>query len=161
MRDARIAAIYEGTNGIQALDLVQRKLGLDGGQALAREIADMRAIALAVEGAADFGATAQRLFEAIDALERASAYLVASGNAALAGAAPYLKLFGLARGGACLASAGLAARKLAGEGDASQLGRITLARFFAEKIAVSAPGLAASVMSGGEVFESFDLAMAG
>jgi acyl-CoA dehydrogenase len=161
MRDARIAAIYEGTNGIQALDLVQRKLGLDGGQALAREIADMRAIASAVEGAAGFGATAQRLGEAIDALERASAYLVASGNAALAGASPYLKLFGLARGGACLASAGLAARKLSAEGDSSQLGRIALARFFAEKIAVAAPGLAASVMSGGEVFESFDLAMAG
>ena len=42
MRDARIAAIYEGTNGIQAIDLVQRKLPLAGGDTVAREIADMR-----------------------------------------------------------------------------------------------------------------------
>jgi butyryl-CoA dehydrogenase len=43
MRDARIAAIYEGTNGIQAIDLVQRKLPLSGGETVRREIADMRA----------------------------------------------------------------------------------------------------------------------
>ena len=42
LRDARIAPIYEGTNGIQAADLVGRKLGLDGGAALRRLLADMR-----------------------------------------------------------------------------------------------------------------------
>ena len=67
---------------------------------------------------------------------------------ALAGATPYLRLFGLALGGACLAKAGLAAQKLAADGDASQLGRVALARFFAEKIAPGAAGLESAIRSG-------------
>ena len=120
LRDSRIAAIYEGTNGIQAIDLVQRKLPLAGGATLKREIADMRAIvaAVAASGEAEFGATAARLGEAVDALEQASAYLGGALGAdlasALAGATPYLRLFGLALGGVCLAKAGLAARGPAG-----------------------------------------------
>ena len=97
LRDARIAAIYEGANGVQAIDLVQRKLPLSGGATVAREIAGMRAIAaeVAAKGGADFGATAARLGEAIDALERATQFLSAALGAdmqdALAGATPYLK----------------------------------------------------------------------
>jgi acyl-CoA dehydrogenase len=149
LRDSRIAAIYEGTNGIQAIDLVQRKLPLSGGATLKREIADMRAIvaAVAASGEADFGATAARLGEAVDALEQASAYLGGALGAdlasALAGATPYLRLFGLALGGVCLAQAGLAARNLPAE-----RGRIGLARFFAEKLATAAPGLTQSILSG-------------
>ena len=77
MRDARIAAIYEGTNGIQAIDLVQRKLPLSGGAAVAREIAGIRAVAadVASHGGDGFGATAQRLREAADALESATGFL--------------------------------------------------------------------------------------
>jgi len=148
-RDSRIAAIYEGTNGIQAIDLVQRKLPLAGGATLKREMADMRATvdAVAASGEAEFGATAARLGEAVDALEQASAYLGgALGTdlaSALAGATPYLRLFGLALGGACLAKAGLAAL-----GRPAERGRIGLARFFAEKLATAAPGLAQSIVSG-------------
>jgi alkylation response protein AidB-like acyl-CoA dehydrogenase len=147
-RDSRIAAIYEGTNGIQAIDLVQRKLPLAGGATLKREMADMRATVDAVaSGEAEFGATAARLGEAVDALEQASAYLGgALGTdlaSALAGATPYLRLFGLALGGACLAKAGLAAL-----GRPAERGRIGLARFFAEKLATAAPGLAQSIVSG-------------
>ena len=96
LRDSRIAAIYEGTNGIQAIDLVQRKLPLAGGATLKREIADMRAVvaAVAASGEAEFGATAARLGEAVDALEQASAYLGGALGAdlasALAGATSYL-----------------------------------------------------------------------
>jgi hypothetical protein len=145
MRDSRIAAIYEGTNGIQAIDLVTRKLPLSGGGAVAREIAGIKAIAsrVAEEGGAGFGATAARLREAAAALEGATAYLLktlATDQAAvLAGASPYLRLFGLTLGAACLAKAGLA------EGDG---GRIALARFFAEKLLSAAPGLANAVQSG-------------
>jgi alkylation response protein AidB-like acyl-CoA dehydrogenase len=147
-RDSRIAAIYEGTNGVQAIDLVQRKLPLAGGATLKREIADMRAVVAAVAASdeAEFGATAARLGEAVDALEQASAYLGALGAdlaSALAGATSYLRLFGLALGGACLAKAGLAA-----VGQPAECGRIGLARFFAEKLATAAPGLARSVQSG-------------
>jgi hypothetical protein len=148
-RDSRIAAIYEGTNGVQAIDLVQRKLPLSGGAALRREIAAMRALVaeVAASGEAKFGATAARLGEAVDALEQASAYLAgalgADPSSALAGATSYLRLFGLALGGVCLAKAGLAAASRPAE-----RGRIGLARFFAEKLATAAPGLARSIASG-------------
>ncbi len=149
LRDSRIAAIYEGTNGIQAIDLVQRKLPLAGGATVKREIAAMRAVVaeVAASGEAEFGATAARLGEAVDALEQASAYLGdalgADPASALAGATPYLRLFGLALGGVCLAKAGLAALNRPAE-----RGRIGLARFFAEKLATAAPGLAQSILSG-------------
>ncbi len=166
MRDARIAAIYEGANGVQAIDLVHRKLPLSDGQAVAREIASMREIAaeVAATGGAGFGATARRLSEAVDALERATRFVAhalgADARDALAGAAPYLRLFGLTLGGAGLAKAGLAAQGLAREGDASQLGRVALARFFAERIATEAPGLDNAIRSGAGAFEQFEAALA-
>jgi alkylation response protein AidB-like acyl-CoA dehydrogenase len=145
MRDARIAAIYEGTNGIQAIDLVTRKLPLSGGATVAREIAGIRAIASEVAGhdGAAFGATSARLREAASALEGATAYLLerlsTDQAAALAGASPYLRLFGLTLGAACLAKAALA------KGEAE---RVALARFFAEKLLTAAPGLASAAQSG-------------
>jgi len=144
MRDARIAGIYEGTNGIQAIDLVTRKITLGGGRAVQREIAFIRAIASDAAGRDGFGATGKRLEEAAGALERATAYLLDAlandQDAALAGAYAYLKLFGLALGGACLAKAALAPE--------ADVGRIALARFFAEKLAPVAPGLAETILSG-------------
>jgi acyl-CoA dehydrogenase len=165
LRDARIAAIYEGTNGVQAIDLVQRKLPLSQGETVAREIAGMRAVAAetAATGGVEFGATAERLVEAVDALARATQFMRQASAAdmqdALAGATPYLRLFGLALGGACLAKAGLAAQKLAGEGDASQLGRVALARFFAEKIATGAPGLDQAIRSGAGALRHYEAAL--
>jgi acyl-CoA dehydrogenase len=166
MRDARIAAIYEGANGVQAIDLVQRKLPLSGGQTALGEIVDMRAIAadVAATGGADFGETAPRLLEAIAALERATTFITDALGArmqdALAGASPYLRLFGLALGGACLAKAGLAAQKLSLQGDSSQLGRVALARFFAENIATGAAGLESAIRSGAGALEQYDAALA-
>jgi acyl-CoA dehydrogenase len=165
MRDARIAAIYEGANGVQAIDLVQRKLPLSGGATVAREIAEMRAIAAeaAAKGGADFGGAAPRLAEAIDALERATQFisgaLTLRPQDALAGATPYLRLFGLTLGAACLVKAGLAAQTLAREGDSSQLGRVALARFFAEKIAPAAAGLESAIRSGAGALEPYESAL--
>ncbi|HEY1941514.1 MAG TPA: acyl-CoA dehydrogenase [Roseiarcus sp.] len=162
LRDSRIAAIYEGTNGVQAIDLVQRKLPLSGGAVVANEIAAMRAVVAEVSrrGEVGFGATSALLSEAIDALETATAAmrdaLASDPASALAGATPYLRLFGLALGGACLAKAGLAAQDFAEAGDASQRGRIGLARFFAEKLATAAPGLARSILSGAGALEDYD-----
>ncbi|MGA2494633.1 MAG: acyl-CoA dehydrogenase [Roseiarcus sp.] len=160
-RDSRIAAIYEGTNGVQAIDLVQRKLPLSGGATLKRGIADMRAVvaAVAASGEAEIGATAARLGEADDALEQASVYLGgalgADPAAALAGATSYLRLFGLALGGVCLAKAGLAALS-----QPAERGRIGLARFFAEKLATAAPGLAHSIQSGAAPLAGCDAILA-
>ncbi len=139
MRDGRIAAIYEGANGIQAIDLLTRKLKLSDGATLRREIADMRESF----GRADAAGLGQALAEAraaVDALEQASDYLSravdAQPAAAQAGATPYLRLFGLARGATLLLQGACDARRAA------------LARFFAENLAVAAPGLARMVVAG-------------
>ncbi len=169
LRDARIAPIYEGTNGIQAIDLVMRKLPLAGGETVRAEIALMRKVpqkVMAANGEA-FGATAARLRDAVESLDRATSFMLkaAAGNdqdQALAGATPYLKLFGIARGGTALAEAALVsdAAIKAGDADPAHRGRIALARFFAEAIAVDAAGLEAAVLAGADVLRGADLALA-
>ena len=146
-RDARIAAIYEGTNGIQAIDLVTRKLPLDDGKTVAGYLDELRHTVAAVKAsnAPGFGDTAARLGETVDSLARATQWLLAqkSSDAALAGATPYLRMFGAAAGGCMLAEQALTALR-AGDGAA----RTTLARFFAENVAVQASGLERSVIEG-------------
>jgi acyl-CoA dehydrogenase len=156
LRDARIAAIYEGTNGIQAIDLVQRKIGLSEGAVVSREIAGMRACiaALGESNASAFGDMEPCLTDAVDALEHATNFMLAACAAragdALAGATPYLRLFALARGGTALAKGALAAQRLsaAGNSDPALPGRIATARFFAENIATGSSGLEREVMRG-------------
>jgi acyl-CoA dehydrogenase len=166
MRDSRIAAIYEGANGIHAIDLVQRKLPLANGETVRNEIAQIRQVAsdVAGRGGAGFGATAERLAEASDALEESTRlmldWLATDQNSALAGASQYLRLFGLTLGGACLAKAGLAAEALAESGNKTELGRVGLARFFAEKLATAAPGLARAVASGAMPLEPYEAILA-
>ncbi|MGE7416853.1 acyl-CoA dehydrogenase [Methylobacterium tarhaniae] len=170
LRDARIAAIYEGTNGIQAIDLVTRKLPLDAGAVVRGQIGAMRLVAERVlkEGGPAFGHTAPRLRETIEALDRAtSSLLKALGSnrpdEALAGATPYLRLFGLAQGGTCLAQAALAANAAAraGDTDPAHPARIALARFFAENLATAARGLEETVTGGGGFLQDGVLALAG
>jgi acyl-CoA dehydrogenase len=166
MRDSRIAAIYEGANGIHAIDLVQRKLPLAGGEIVSKEIAGVREVAgdIAARGSARFGATAERLKEAADALEETTRamlqWLASDQNSALAGASQYLRLFGLTLGGACLSKAGLAAEALAESGNPAEVGRVGLARFFAEKLAVAAPGLARAIASGDAPLEPHETILA-
>ena len=156
LRDARIAAIYEGTNGIQAIDLVQRKLGLSEGDTVRREIADMReSLAAAGEiNAESFGDMKTCLGDAVNSLERATLFLLEASktrpNDALAGATPYLRLFALALGGTALAKGALAAQRLpaAGSRDPALAARIATARFFAENIAAGAGGLEQAVTRG-------------
>ena len=162
LRDARIAAIYEGTNGIQALDLVSRKLPLQGGEAVRSYIAALRNTVKAVQTTNDpaFGLTGARLAEAVDSLERATAWLLGKLNkepaAALAGATPYLRLFGNAAGGCMLADEALAAKR-SGAGDPSS--RIVIARFFAENIAVQAGALEHTVTEGADSVNAADAAL--
>ena len=149
-RDARIAAIYEGTNGIQAIDLVTRKLPLADGAAVAAHLAELRGIVDAVTASNDpgFGWTPVRLGDGLDSLTRATDWLLGlrdhDADAALAGATPYLRLFGIVTGGCYLAKEALAALRL---GDAAQP-RAALARFFAENVAVQAGALERTVVEG-------------
>jgi hypothetical protein len=159
-RDARIAAIYEGTNGIQAIDLVTRKVPLNGGETIKAYIGELRGTVAAVKqsNAPAFGETAARLAEAVDSLERATVWLLAQKSSpnALAGATPYLRLFGNAAGGCMLAEQALAALR---DGDGA--GRTALARFFAENIAVQASGLERGVTEGADSVTNAEAALAG
>jgi alkylation response protein AidB-like acyl-CoA dehydrogenase len=152
-RDARILPIYEGTNGIQAIDLVTRKLPLEGGRVIAGYVEELEETVRQVRASnrADFGAIGERLGQAVLALAEASRFMGASlatrPAAALAGAAPYLRLFGLAAGCRYLAMAALAAAR---SGAAPGAKPIALARFFAENVATAAPGLKDAVVEGGE-----------
>jgi acyl-CoA dehydrogenase len=168
LRDARIAPIYEGTNGIQAIDLVSRKLPLSEGRAVASVIAGMRVTAQKLVGinSPAFGQMAARLRDAVEALDRATQYMLATAKSspaeALAGATPYLRLFGLAQGTASLAEMALAAHAAAAKGssDPAHAGRVALARFFAENIATGASGLEAAITSGAASVQEAALAPA-
>lgn len=159
-RDARIAAIYEGTNGIQAIDLVTRKIPLDGGNTVAAYIRELRNTVASVKAsnAPAFGETAKLLGEAVDSLERATTWLLAQKSSpdALAGATPYLRLFGNAAGGCMLADQALAALRDSGDAPA----RTALARFFAENVAVQASGLERSVTEGAKSITDAEAALA-
>jgi alkylation response protein AidB-like acyl-CoA dehydrogenase len=160
-RDARIAAIYEGTNGIQAIDLVTRKLPLDDGAVVKRYIGELKNTVRDVAAANDpaFGATPVRLAEAVASLERATDWLLANSrsDAALGGATPYLRLFAHAAGGAMLAKEALAAMR--GAADAGAPARLAIARFFAENIAVAAQGLDRAVTAGSDSISGADAAL--
>jgi acyl-CoA dehydrogenase len=163
-RDARIAAIYEGTNGIQAIDLVTRKLPLAGGATVTAYIGELKRTVEAVNATNDaaFGWTGVRLQDAVDALERATHWLLGSQrndlDAALAGATPYLRLFALAAGGALLAEEALAAMRIAGNG-ADAAGRTAIARFFAENLAVQAASLERTVVEAADSVTGADAAL--
>jgi acyl-CoA dehydrogenase len=150
LRDARIAAIYEGTNGIQAIDLVTRKLPLDDGAIVNAHLNELRGIVrlLAADNDSGFGWTAVRLGDAVESLARATTWLIGQlskqPEAALAGATPYLRLFGVASGGCLLAKQALSMKRL-GEDAAAAL---ATARFFAEQVAVTAGGLERTVVEG-------------
>ena len=150
-RDARILPIYEGTNGIQAIDLVMRKLPLGEGRAASDLIDEFEAFArdIAALDRADLGRTGQRLCSTIAALREATEWMEEAiqdtPQAALAGATPYLRLFGLAAGGHYLARSAVTALAVGG---ALAREHLAMARFFAENISVAGPGLALAIKSG-------------
>ncbi|RQH13612.1 acyl-CoA dehydrogenase [Bradyrhizobium sp. RP6] len=163
-RDARITAIYEGTNGIQAIDLVTRKLAANGGASVWALLDELTATVSQVEASNDpgFGTTGAKLREAIESLTRTSKWVlerVASApNEALAGATPYLQQFGATLGGCLLASEALAAKA---EGNADAARYVTLARFFAENITVQAPALERTVTESAESVAAADAVLLG
>ncbi|MDX2288984.1 MAG: acyl-CoA dehydrogenase family protein [Hyphomicrobiaceae bacterium] len=149
-RDARILPIYEGTNGIQAIDLVTRKLPLAGGETMRNYLDDLEDVLAEVEAAGrpELRRTAERIGAALAALAEADDWmgraLARKPDAALAGATTFLRLFALAAGGCYLARAALVAAREPGDPARA----IACARFFAEHLATAAPGLALSVMDG-------------
>src|SRR3984885_13515873 len=165
-RDARITTIYEGTNDFQSIDLVTRKLAANGGAAVWTLLGELTEIVIRVETSNDpaFGTTGAKLRDALGSLDRPSRWLLermtSAPNEALAGATPYLRLFGSTLGGCMLAGEALAMRDL-GESAGDPQRYVTLARFFAENISVQAPALERTVMDGAEAVNGADAVLLG
>src|SRR4029078_1938936 len=159
-RDARITSIYEGTNGIQSIDLVTRKLTANGGASVWSLLDELSGIVKQVDLSNDpaFGTTGAKLRDALGSLERASKWLLervsSAPNDALAGATPYLRLFGSTLGGCMLAGEALAAKSNGDAGDPQRY--VTLARFFAENISVQAPSLEKTVIDSADAVNAPD-----
>ena len=157
VRDARIAMIYEGTNGVQAMDLVGRKLAQNGGravQAFFKLVAEECAAAKADEATADF---AGKLEKALGEMQAATMWFMANGmqnpNAVGAGAYSYMTLTGLVAVGLMwLRMSAAAARMLAAsEGDAKFLNaKLVTARFYAERLLPDAGALRRKIEGGAD-----------
>ncbi len=157
LRDARITTIYEGTTGIQANDLVGRKIAREGGATAKAWLALLAQFEgeLARSGNPDVAQLRAALAAGAKGVAECVDYIVATAgkdpNAAFAGAVPFLKLMGIVAGGWQMGRAALAAeRQLAAQGGDRQFyeAKLATARFYADHVLAQAPGLAKTVTSG-------------
>jgi len=166
LRDARITTIYEGTTGIQANDLIGRKVGAEKGATALALIAEMRALDTALAAAGEqFSAMRTSFTRVVDGLEAATRWLVdhyrKAPEAAAAVAVPYLKLFGTVAGGWLMARAALLARErldAKGADRAFHEGKLATARFYLEHLLPQAGALAQTVTLGAESTLGLDVA---
>ena len=152
LRDVRISSIYEGTNGIQSIDLVGRKLGRDGGEAMAALAAEIAATvaSLRTHDDSDLSAIADPLAEGLAALERTTQWLVEHigdhPGEALAGATSYMRLAGYVTGGWLMANSALAT---VGDNSAFARQKRKVARFFAEQLIPEGTAMERPIVTGG------------
>ena len=153
LRDARITTIYEGTTGIQAMDLVGRKISREGGttaKAWLREV-DKVLVELKKSQNPEIKVIHAQLTAGAQAVSDSVDYIVGEKNPnnALAGAVPFLKLMGIVAGGWQMARAALAAERLMSSDSSFCKAKIATARFYADHVLVQAPGLRDTVVKGG------------
>ena len=154
-RDIRIGAIYEGTNGIQAADLVGRKLPMRGGGVVMDHLSSLEVKAKELASLAGMTTFADNLETAVATAKEATSWLLENGsadiNAALAGSSPYLRMLGTVVCGGLMADFAL---KADGHPDADFAEAKTVsARFFGEQILPTANGLLGAVTAGaGDLF---------
>ena len=160
-RDVRITPIYEGTNGIQAADLVGRKLGVRAGASILEFLATMREIDAELEAAgAEFGSIRDELSRQLDGLQKATEWMLRTGmsdpNAVLSGSSPYLRMWGLCVSGWLLARSAIAG---AATGDAELAEtQLVLARFYAEQLLPQSAGLLSAATAGSRDLFALDAA---
>jgi alkylation response protein AidB-like acyl-CoA dehydrogenase len=141
-RDIRIAPIYEGTNGIQAADLVGRKLGLEGGEVLARLVSEMRE---------DAGASLTPLLDAVEDVARRFSDPAYDADTKLGGSYPFLTMLSVAVSAWLMHRQRTEAERMqaAGEGDPLFIGmKIAAARYYLECVVPEATGLKAAALDG-------------
>ena len=153
-RDIRIAPIYEGTNGIQAIDLVMRKLPMAGGEVAHRLVDAISETAERLQGVSALERFGMHLEDGVEAVDEGIQLILermgTEPNDALSAATPFLRLFGTVIGGWLMGKAALAAHEQleAGTGDADFLRRkLATARFYGEQIMPTAYGLIEAVES--------------
>lgn len=160
LRDSRIAPIYEGTNGIQAIDLVLRKLPLENGAVVAALITEMTEVVTLMNEHSELAGFGDELAKAIEGLADSSTWLgerLASGDiqSALAGASPYLRQFGTVLGGWLMGKAALAALAEPPEVEPEFLiEKLITARFYGEQILPLANGMTSAVKGGADILEN-------
>jgi len=159
-RDSRIAPIYEGTNGIQAIDLVLRKVPLDGGAVVKEYLSEMKAAAAELKsGSGALELIGSHLEQAVTGLQETTDWLLAvdDANDALAGATPYLRQFGVVAGGYYLARLAAAAATLLAAGDDPWLcSKIDIAVFYATQLLPAAGDTAPAVTAGAASLYAID-----
>ena len=158
-RDVRIAPIYEGTNGIQAADLVFRKLPLGGGQVLEKFISEIGRLAEQLLEDDRLCAMGQALLDGKEQFREAAVWLggrlAGQPNDAAAGSVPFMRVAGVVVGAYYLARSAQVARQLldSGEGDSDFLNdKITVASFYAEQILPTVGGLVPTITQGADRF---------
>lgn len=150
-RDVRIAAIYEGTNGIQAADLVGRKLGVRDGASVQEFLVTMREILPELSAAgSEFDSIRAGLDEQLGALQRATEWMLRTGradpDAVLSGSVPYLRMWGLCLGGWLLARSALAGLTMKDPAQAET--QLVMARFYAEQLLPACAGFLGAATAG-------------
>jgi alkylation response protein AidB-like acyl-CoA dehydrogenase len=157
VRDARIAQIYEGTNGVQAMDLVGRKLAKDGGRGVRALFAAVAADIASAKAHGDAAGLADPLEKALGDLQASTMWLAQNGmtdpNNAGAGAYAYMQLMGLVSlGWMWLKMASVAQKLLADGSDESDFleAKLTTARFFAKRELVGSSALRGQIEAGGD-----------
>ena len=158
-RDVRIAPIYEGTNGIQAADLVFRKLPLGGGQVLEKFISEIGHLAEQLLEDDRLCSMGQALLDGKEQFREAAVWLggrlAGQPNDAAAGSVPFMRVAGVVVGAYYLARSAQVARQLldSGEGDSDFLNdKITVASFYAEQILPTVGGLVPTITQGADRF---------
>jgi alkylation response protein AidB-like acyl-CoA dehydrogenase len=153
LRDARITTIYEGTTGIQAMDLVGRKIGRDGGATAKAWLGEVAKLDSQLLKFPDLDPIRKNLAAGVLAVSDCVDYIVAEKNPSgpFAGAVPFLRLMGIVAGGWQMARAALAAKKVLGEGRGEESflrAKLSTARFYADHLLVQAPALRDTVVKG-------------
>jgi alkylation response protein AidB-like acyl-CoA dehydrogenase len=169
LRDSRISPIYEGTNGIQAIDLVMRKVPMRDGGVVADLLAQMEALGpeLAAAGP-ELAGIQPALADGVRVLREATGWILSRGKAGpndtLAGATPYLRMAGLVVGGWLMARSALAAARLlrdtAGPDAVFLREKIGTACFYAGQLLPQAAGLLPAVTAGAGPLFQIDLSQA-
>jgi len=158
-RDVRIAPIYEGTNGIQAADLVFRKLPLGGGAVIEKFFSEMTDLASQLADNDDLGSLGSALGVGVKEMREAALWLggrlATQPNDAAAGAVPFLRVAGVVVGGYYLARSAQIAQQLldAGEGDVDFLNdKIATALFYGQQILPTVAGLVPTITRDADLF---------